>query len=543
MSNTKARVGLGHGTRTCMRARSLMVLGTASHVGKSLMVAAFCRIFARRGYDVAPFKAQNMSLNSAATVDGYEIGRAQALQAEAAYQIATREMNPILLKPDSDHSCQIVAAGRTWGRLSASDYHNGRAEELFPLVLESYEKLTVRHDLIVLEGAGSPAEINLKGHDIVNMRMAAAAKAACLLVGDIDRGGVFAAMVGTLELLSAEERRLIQGLLINKFRGDLELLKPGLRDLERKTGKNCLGVVPYLEDLDLDEEDSVSLESSCTTAKGNWQATTDAARPLRMAVIAVPYFSNFTDFEALNREPSVCLRFLKHPRQLEHADVIVLPGTKNTISDLHWLRTSGIADQVLAHARSGRILIGICGGMQMMGVSISDPHHLEGGGQIEGLSLLPIRTVLRHEKTTVPVTAYLNRPALLGMPFAAPCTSGYEIHLGETTYEPGASSLFQLQRMNHGMRTEDGAQDAHGNCLGTYVHGLFDGDEFRHAFLANARAHCHLASPRELIFRRRARENSLNRLADTVERAVDLEQIFGWLGLPVRAEAALGPPR
>lgn len=526
-----------------MPARSLMVFGTASHVGKSLMVAAFCRMFARRGYNVAPFKAQNMSLNSAATVDGYEIGRAQALQAEAAYQIATPEMNPILLKPDSDQSCHIVAGGRVWGRLSGRDYHEGRVEELFPLVLQSYEKLAARHDVIVLEGAGSPAEINLKDHDIVNMRMAAAANAACLLVGDIDRGGVFAALVGTLGLLAAEERRRIRGLLINKFRGDLELLKPGIRELERRTGKNCLGVIPYIDDLNLDEEDSVSLEPRPSTSKDNWQASTDPARPLRVAVIALPYFANFTDFDALCREPSVCLRFLKHSSQLEHADVIVLPGTKNTISDLRWLQASGIGHRVLAHARSGRIVIGICGGMQMMGVCISDPHHLESGGKMEGLSLLPIRTVLKPEKTTLPVTAYLNRPSLLGMSFPVPCTTGYEIHLGETTYEGGASSLFQLVRTNQATRTEDGAQDANGKCLGTYVHGLFDSDEFRHAFLANARAQCHLEPPGEVIFHRRARESSLNRLADTVETAVDLEQIFGWLRLPLPSRSTSGLPR
>jgi adenosylcobyric acid synthase len=514
-----------------------MVLGTASHVGKSLMTAAFCRIFARRGYSVAPFKAQNMSLNSAATVDGFEIGRAQALQAEAAYQVATREMNPILLKPDSDQGCQIVAGGRPWGHLSACQYHQDRVEELFPLVIESYQKLASAHDLIILEGAGSPAEINLKDHDIVNMRMAAAADAACLLVGDIDRGGVFASIFGTLELLAIDERQRIQGILINKFRGDLELLKPGVQAIEQKTGKTCVGVVPYIANLDLDQEDSVSLESLSNTSGNGWQATNNPARQLRIAVISLPYFSNFTDFDALLAEPSVSLLFVKDPRQLQHADLIVLPGTKNTIYDFTWLRASGIAGQICEHAQSG-LVIGICGGMQMLGLSISDPHHMESGGQVRGLGLLPIRTVLKQEKTTVPVTAHLKQPALLGLPFTIPATTGYEIHLGETTYEPEARPLFHLVRSNQAPGIDDGAESSSGRCFGTYVHGLFDSDEFRHALLANARTACKLAPARELVFRRRARDAALNRLADTVEQAVNLKQILSWLGLPLRAEAA-----
>lgn len=524
------------GVRETMRARSLMVLGTASHVGKSLMTAAFCRIFARRGYSVAPFKAQNMSLNSAATMDGYEIGRAQALQAEAAYQVPRREMNPILLKPDSDHSCQIVAGGRTWGHLSARDYHQQRVEELFPLVLDSYHKLASSHDLIILEGAGSPAEINLKDHDIVNMRMAVAAEAACLLVGDIDRGGVFASIFGTLELLPLDERQRIHGILINKFRGDLELLKPGVKAIEQKTGKNCIGVVPYIPDLNLEQEDSVSLESLSNPPGNGWEANSNPTRQLRIAVVSLPFFSNFTDFDALLAEPSVSLLFVEDPRQLRHADLIVLPGTKNTIYDLTWLRASGIADPIRQHAQS-RLVIGICGGMQMLGLSISDPHHMESGGQVEGLGLLPIHTVLKQEKTTVPVTAHLKQPTLLGLPFTTPGTTGYEIHLGETTYEPEARPLFHLARANQAPETDDGAQSSTGRCFGTYLHGLFDSDEFRHAFLANARAASKLAPARELAFRTGVKDAALNRLADTVEAAVDLKQILSWLELPLDAEA------
>src|SRR5579884_3074105 len=294
-----------------MAARALMILGTASHAGKSLMAAAFCRIFARRGYRVAPFKAQNMSLNSAATIDGYEIGRAQALQAEAAGVFATREMNPILMKPYCDQGCQIIAGGKMWGNLSAQDYHLHRVEELFPLVVESYRKLAEENDIVVLEGAGSPAEINLKDHDIVNMRMAAVANAACLLVGDIDRGGVFASLYGTLELLETDERRLIRGILINKFRGDVELLKPGIKQIETRLGKPCVGIVPHIPNLQLDEEDSVSLEHQRIMRNtSSWETRDLQSRQLRVAVVALPYLSNFTDFDALAAEPSVSLRYV-----------------------------------------------------------------------------------------------------------------------------------------------------------------------------------------------------------------------------------------
>jgi adenosylcobyric acid synthase len=517
-----------------MATRSLMVLGTASHVGKSLITAAFCRIFARLGYSVAPFKAQNMSLNSAATIDGYEIGRAQALQAEAAGIFATREMNPILLKPESDVSCQIVADGRVWGHLSARDYHQHRVEELFPLVLKSYFKLAAENDLIVLEGAGSPAEINLKAHDIVNMRMAAAANAACLLVGDIDRGGVFATLLGTLELLSAGERERIRGFVINKFRGDLSLLEPGIREIEGRIHKPCVGVVPYIPDLDLDEEDSVSLESKKTNSNATgWQATTDAGRQLRIAVIDLPYLSNFTDFDALAAEPSVSLDFVSSPEQIRHADLIIIPGTKQTIQDFRWLKNSGLADALESHANHP-LVVGICGGMQMMGISIADPYGMEGGGQVAGIGLLPMRTVLAREKVTAQVKAELVSKTLFGHVSQTQETSGYEIHLGESMYEAGAQPIFRIRR-RHELRTRpDGVQDATGRCFGTYLHGLFDHDDFRHSFLANARSACQLQPSTEVVFRAKQKQAEINRLADVLEQSVDMDAICGWLGVSVR---------
>src|SRR6266700_2634047 len=516
-----------------MAARSLMVLGTASHVGKSLMTAAFCRIFMRLGCRVAPFKAQNMSLNSAATIDGYEIGRAQALQAEAAGIFATREMNPILLKPDSDASCQIVVDGRVWGHLSARDYHQHRVEELFPLVLKSYHKLAAENDLVVLEGAGSPAEINLKAHDIVNMRMAAAANAACLLVGDIDRGGVFASLLGTMELLSADERECIRGFVINKFRGDFSLLKPGIREIENRIQKPCDGVVPYIPDLDLDEEDSVGLDARRT--KGNvtsWQATTDGNRPLRIAVIDLPYLSNFTDFDALAAEPSVSLDFVSAPEQIQHADLIIIPGTKQTIQDFRWLRSSGLADAIECHA-GHPLVVGICGGMQMMGISIADPHGMEGGGQVAGIGLLPIHTVLALEKVTAQVKAELVAKTLFGLECPTQETTGYEIHLGETTYDAGAQPIFRIRRRHESQTHPDGVQDQAGRCFGTYLHGLFDDDGFRHSFLANARAVRQLHPSTEVTFRAKQKQAEINRLADAVEQSVDLDAIRGWLGISV----------
>ena len=513
-----------------MAASSLMVLGTASHVGKSLMPAAFCRIFARLGYRVAPFKAQNMSLNSAATVDGYEIGRAQALQAEAAGIFATREMNPILLKPDSERSCQIVAGGQVWGHLSARDYHQHRVAELFPLVLENYRKLAAENDLVVLEGAGSPAEINLKAHDIVNMRMADAADAACLLVGDIDRGGVFASLLGTLELLPPDERERIRGIVINKFRGDLSLLLPGVRQIEDRIHKPCVGVVPYIPDLDLDEEDSVSLESRKTARRATlWHASNDKTRPLNIAVIALPYLSNFTDFDALAAEPSVSLSFVSDIEQLQHADLIIIPGTKQTIQDLHWLKSSGLADAIEHHA-SHPLVVGICGGMQMMRISIADPYGMEGGGQVAGLGLLPIHTVLAQEKVTAQVKAGLVSKTLFGIPSQTHETTGYEIHLGETTYEAGAQPVFLIHRRHESRTIPDGAQHPPGQCFGTYLHGLFDHDDFRHSFLANARASRGLHPAIHVVFRATRRQAELDRLADVVEESLDIKAICSWLG-------------
>jgi len=333
----------------------------ASHVGKSILTAALGRILADEGLRVAPFKAQNMSLNSAATPNGREIGRAQALQAEACRVTPRAEMNPVLIKPSNDSSAQVVVLGRVWGEVSAADYHQRRVEELFPLVLQSYRTLAAEHDVVLLEGAGSPAEINLKAHDIVNMRMAQAAGAACLLVGDIDRGGVFASLLGTVELLDPAERALLRGFVVNKFRGDVRLLQPGINMIEQRIQLPCAGIVPYLPDLGLDEEDSVALEDS-HCMRSAWKPRDERSqRPLRVGVVKFPYLANFTDFDALAAEPSVSLAFLNGPEELPEADLLILPGSKQTLDDLRWLRESGFATALQKFAgprrRDGNIAV------------------------------------------------------------------------------------------------------------------------------------------------------------------------------------------
>lgn len=513
-----------------MSARALMILGTASHVGKSLITAALCRILAQEGYRVAPFKAQNMSLNSAATPDGFEIGRAQAMQAEAARAVPTADMNPVLIKPSSDTSAQVILQGRVWGQFTAADYHLRRIEELFPAVLESYRRLSAGTDVIVLEGAGSPAEINLKAGDIVNMRMADAADAACLLVGDIDRGGVFASLYGTLELLDPEERRRIRGFVVNKFRGDEALLRPGIEMIEARTAKPCVGVVHYLHDVGLDEEDSVAVCEKKTAARAWSLDETTPDRPLRVGVVALPYMSNFTDFDALAGEPSVTLAYISRADEVAGADVLIIPGTKQTIQDLGWLEREGFTRAVREH--SARCLtVGICGGMQMLGLDVTDAAGLEGGGRAEGLGLLRVRTVLSRDKVTVPARAQLKEPRLFGHVVTCDKATGYEIHLGVSEYEGETRPLFSLVREGQQGEARDGAVSEDGRTVGTYLHGLFDSDPFRHAFIQAARAASHLAPPRELARWGAEREARFDRLAAHVRGALDLEVVFRWLNL------------
>lgn len=504
-----------------------MVLGTGSHAGKSLITAALCRILAQDGYRVAPFKAQNMALNSAATPDGSEIGRAQAMQAEAARVSPTADMNPILLKPSSDTTSQVILQGRVWGQVSAADYFNNSAKELFPAVLESYERLAREYDIIVLEGAGSPAEINLRDQEIVNMRMAEAANAACVLIGDIDRGGVFASIVGTMQLLDDNERQRIHGYIINKFRGDIALLQPAFEMLKGYMSTPCVGVIPHLHDVGLDEEDGVAIEDRRTAGRV-WRDDDDtSARRLRVGVIALPHMSNFTDFAALAAEPSVALAYLSNAKEVRDADVIIIPGSKQTLDDLAWLRAEEFENAIRQHTGP---IVGVCGGMQMLGAGIHDAGGREGGGQMPGLDLLPIQTTLVEDKITQQTTAQLIAPQLFDQPMTCNAASGYEIHLGTTEYKSGARPLLTITRSD-GTTSFDGATSTDGRVIGTYLHGFFDDDEFRHSFINAARAALQLAPPNAYVNFRAEREARFDRLAAHVRQSINLNAILGFLGL------------
>ena len=518
-----------------MTAKALMVLGTSSHAGKSLITAALCRIFAQEGYRVAPFKAQNMALNSAATPDGFEIGRAQAMQAEAAKVAPAADMNPILMKPSSNTGSQIIVQGRLWGQVTAADYHLHRVEEFFPAVLESYGRLAREYEVIVLEGAGSPAEINLKEHDIVNLRMAEAANAACVLVGDIDRGGVFASLLGTLQLLNEQERKRIRGYIINKFRGDVTLLQPGIEMIKDYMTTPCLGVIPYLPDVGLDEEDGVAVEDRRTTSRV-WRDKDDGpTRRLRVGVIALPHLSNFTDFDALAAEPSVALAYVTNAAEVRDADLLIIPGTKQTLNDLEWLRATGFESAI--RDRAG-LVAGICGGMQMLGLDIHDTGGREGGGQMPGLGLLAIRTTLVENKVTQLTTAQLISPQVFNQEMKHDRASGYEIHLGTTEYQSASKPLFTIKRSD-GTTSSDGAISSDGRIVGTYLHGLFDDDAFRHSFINATRAALQLGPPTGYVNFKAEREARFDRVAAHVRQSIDFDTIRGWLGLTKAATAPL----
>ncbi|HEY5949810.1 MAG TPA: cobyric acid synthase [Kofleriaceae bacterium] len=443
------------------RAAAVMVLGTASHVGKSVMTAALCRIFREDGIDVAPFKAQNMALNSFATRDGLEIGRAQAVQAEAARVHATADMNPVLLKPVCDTASQVVLNGRLFGTLTGKELYSQRSI-FITAARDAYDRLASRHELIVLEGAGSPVEMNLKQLDYVNLAMAEYANAKCILVADIDRGGVFAQLVGTFSLLEPDERARFVGFIINRFRGDPALLGNAVEDLERRTSQRCLGVVPYLRDLAIAQEDSVVLDAPPRPA--NEEAG------LRIGAVLLPSLSNFTDFDVLASIPGVRFEYIRDARQLLGLDVVIIPGSKSTVRDLKYLRDTGIAAGIVAHAREHRPVIGICGGFQMLGRSIDDPAAVESNERdVPGLNLLDVTTSMLRTKTTQQITGRFADADRFG----AAEVVGYEIHVG-VTRRGDVDPLLRLTRIGSRETIEDGAISRDGRILGTYVHGIFD---------------------------------------------------------------------
>ncbi|HJD94790.1 MAG TPA: cobyric acid synthase [Bacteroides togonis] len=441
----------------------LMLVGTGSDVGKSILAAAFCRIFRQDGYQPAPFKAQNMALNSYATPEGLEIGRAQAVQAETAGIPCHTDMNPLLLKPQSDHTSQVVLNGRPVGNRSAYDYFRkeGR-EELRKEVCAAYDRLAARYNPIVLEGAGSISEINLRDSDLVNLPMALHAGAKVVLVGDIDRGGVFASVYGSLMLLRPHERACIKGILINKFRGDLRLFESGVKMLEELCGIPVLGVVPYYKDIYIEEEDSVAL------ATKSMQATKGK---VNIAVVMLRHLSNFTDFNVLERDPRVHLFYTNNTEEIAKADIILLPGSKSTLDDLYELRRNGVAQAIIRAHRDGVTVMGICGGYQMMGQEVLDPDHVEGDiDRLPGLGLLPTTTRMTGEKVTRQVRFALNNEDTAG-----DCNlSGYEIHMGTTVPVDGAAYT-PLNRLEDGQ--EEGCL-VDRTCMGTYIHGILDNAAF-----------------------------------------------------------------
>ena len=498
-----------------------MVLGTASDAGKSLTVGALCRILRQDGFDVAPFKAQNMALNSFATREGHEIGRAQAMQAEAARVEPHVDMNPILLKPTSDVGSQVVINGKVLGNFSGVDYYRLKPQ-LLEAVSSAYRRLAARHEVVVLEGAGSPVEMNLKDRDVVNMKMAEIAAAACLLVTDIDRGGVFASLVGTYALLEPEERERFFGFLINKFRGDVSLFTPGISYLEERLSQRCLGVVPYLHEHGIDDEDSVSLERRAV------RPPFDRKDCLCVCVVGLPYLSNFTDFTAIENVPGVVVYYTRRPEEARAADLLILPGSKNTIADLLWLRKHGWEPVIESHAAAGKPLLGICGGFQMLGSEIRDPHHTESDIEsVPGLNLLDFTTVLERDKVTRQATARFAKPKGLGGDHADPQFSGYEIHLGDTILGNGTQALFELQRLGETECHQDGAISTDGRVLGTYLHGLFDSAEGLVLLLNHWRKICGKENPSSVVTDPLAeRERRYDALAEHFRSNLKMDVIY-----------------
>ena len=442
------------------RAKCIMVQGTMSGAGKSLLCAALCRIFAQDGLRAVPFKSQNMALNSFVTKDGLEMGRAQVVQAQAAGVEPDVRMNPILLKPSSDVGSQVIVNGEVRGQMKASEYFRTK-RQLVPDILKAYDSLAEEADVIVIEGAGSPAEINLKSEDIVNMGLAEMVDAPVLLVGDIDRGGVFAQLYGTVELLEEKERRRIKGLVINKFRGDVEILRPGLSMLEEKTHLPVVGVVPYLK-VDIEDEDSLSQRLEMR----------DGKKPLDAAIIRLPHLSNFTDFMPLEQHPLLGVRYVSNTHELGAPDLILLPGTKNTVDDLLWLRQCGLETALLKLAAKDTPVLGVCGGYQMLGETLSDPHGVENGGSMKGMGLLPMETVFAEKKTRTRVQGHFGQLSGVFAPLSGAEIEGYEIHMGESILKDNAGTATKITDSVSGKKKEEGAFA--GNVCGTYIHGVFD---------------------------------------------------------------------
>jgi adenosylcobyric acid synthase len=513
-----------------------MVQGTSSHAGKSTLVAALCRIFARAGLRVAPFKAQNMSNNAAVTMSGGEVGRAQAMQATAAGVPVTVDMNPVLLKPQSDRTSQVVVLGRAHRTSDARQYYD-RTAELWPVVAGALDRLRAAYDVVVIEGAGSPAEINLARYDIVNMRVARYANAPVLVVGDIDRGGVFASLYGTVALLPESDRALIRGFVINKFRGDPSLLDPGFEMLLERTGIPTLGVLPYLDLSRLPAEDAVEWDSLGRKA--------DEQTLIDIAVMRLPRVANLDEFQPLACEPGVSVRFIADPNELGHPDLIIIPGTKSTVADLGWLRERGLADAILAKSAEGTPVLGICGGFQMLGTRVIDEGGVEAHAAVDALGLLPMTTTFEPEKVTRRVHSRVVSANVLWAPddlvppegdgeparLGASALDAYEIHMGRTQrlmrgddYPAAFSMKFESTEGS------DGACSPDGLVVGTYMHGLLENASLRRAMLARLTARKGVALPSTPALA--SVDAAIDTLADAVVAHLDVDAIFAMTGLP-----------
>jgi len=500
-----------------MKAKSIMIQGTASSVGKSLIAAGLCRIFRQDGYRVAPFKSQNIALNSFITSEGKEMGRAQVVQAEAAGIEPSAEMNPILLKPTTDKKAQVIINGKVYGNMSADEY-NEIKPQLAEMVRNIYNGLAEKYDIIVIEGAGSPAEIKIRGKDIVNMSMAEIADAPVILVGDIDKGGVFASLAGTMLLLTEDEKARVKGVIINKFRGDIKILEPGLKMLEDIIKVPVLGVIPYTR-LNIEDEDSLA-------ERFNQKMDVNCVE-IDIAVIKLPHISNFTDFNALENINGVRVRYVERAEDLENPDMVILPGSKNTIEDLLFVRESGIEDAIYRLYRSGTIIFGICGGYQMLGTEIADPFHTESNlEKIAGIGLLNMKTVFQKEKVTTQVKASItgNEGILEGL--NGTVVEGYEIHMGTTEYLEGCSPYLTISSVlgQHAVKV-DGVRN--GDVLGTYIHGIFDNMDFTVGLINNLRKRKGLEKADATVRSfKEFKEAQYDKLADLLRNNLDMERIY-----------------
>lgn len=506
-----------------MKAQCVMLQGTGSHVGKSVLVSALCRIFLQDGYQVVPFKSQNMALNSYVTKDGGEMGRAQVVQAEASGLAPSVLMNPVLLKPTGQATSQVIVLGRPVGNLSAKEYHEKYNMQALGVVQDSLEKLRRDFEIVVIEGAGSPAEVNLQATEIVNMRIARMADCPVLLVADIDKGGALASVVGTLELLDPADRERVVGILINKFRGDVKLFHPAVDFLEKKTGIPVLGIIPYFQGFRVQEEDTIP-EDTLRAGRNKEENKLD------IVVINLPHISNFTDFDPLEDEPDVQLRYVSKAIRLGSPDLIIIPGSKNTIHDLAYLQKSGLASAIREQEKRGISVVGICGGYQMLGTELHDPLHTESDiDSIKGLGLLNISTIFNPDKITTQVQAEVigSGPILTGL--AGQMVTGYEIHMGRSEAGPDVLPVFRiLERSTNQVDVLDGAVRADGRVWGTYIHGIFDNDGFRRHILDHIRAEkgWQPLEADEILTVFEQREKDFNKLAEVVRNSMDIDHLY-----------------